>query len=794
MNLSRSKNNEDSAVLYREAFLQAGVPVIILDITEAVQKCAAMEQIDLGNIDQYLESELSLKNELFSSVQLYSVNQAALELLGLKTAPLKTGMNTQIFQGVYERILQLLPNYLLKRKRHFVTRCDAVNSLQEKYHFNIYGDFVYSQDNVFLYVHIIDITKKKKFENVATSFIEKYYLLLKSIDDSILLVDVNSGMVIEANDAALNLLDLKYSVSSYNHARFFHKNDRDLYLNFFKNKLVNNKDNEILEANIFVDGKYIPVNIKINTSVVDNNLVAQVVFTDMSNKFKLEEGRKLLATAVDQAAESVIITDVHGNIEYVNPAFEEISGYCFAEVLGKKPNILKSGETPSYHYKLMWEDISQGKVWRGTFTNKKKTGGVYCEEATVTPVKDHNGRVINYVAVKRDITKHLILEKQIRQSQKMQAIGMLAGGIAHDFNNILTAILGYAELCQLQCDKNTLLHRNIEEIIRAADRAGQLVDQILKFSRRGSKKLTSLKLSTIVKEATKLLRASFPANVELELSISSDLYVKADPTQIHQIVMNLCTNSYQALKGEVGKIDIRLFRKSLSPTEGVEVGRLQPGNYACMQVEDTGTGIPIEYLQRIFEPYFTTKKMEEGTGLGLSVVHGIVNDHRGAITVISTPGKGSCFTVYLPEAEQNSIESRAQIIKEEYAFSGCVLVVDDEQPILDFFVQILEHLGFTVKACPSALEAYEMFLQESKAFDLVITDMGMPGMTGLKLAQKLWQIQPNTPIILCTGYSEQVTQENYQALGLAGYIAKPFTAESLLKEVGRVLQERRDYL
>nr|WP_320011913.1 PAS domain S-box protein [uncultured Desulfobulbus sp.] len=789
MNLQPIHNEEGATALYREAFVQAGIPVIILDITEAVQKCAAMEQTNLNNIDQYLELELSLKNELYTSVQLYSVNQAALELLGLNTHSLRGGLSTKIFQGVYERIIQLLPNHLLKKKRHFITRCDAVNGLQEKVHFNIYGDFVYSRKKIYLYAHIVDITKQKKFENIATSFIEKYYLLLKSIDDAILLVDVNTGMIVEANDAAIGLLNLQYSVSSYNHARFFKNVDREKYLCFFQKRVAKSDSNEILEATISIDGKNIPVNISINSSVVDNILVAQVVLTDMSNKFKMEEGRKLLATAVDQAAESVIITDVNGNIEYVNPAFEEISGYSFAEVLGKNPSLLKSGETPSYHYKLMWEEISQGKVWRGTFNNKKKSGAVYCEEATVTPVKDHTGKVVNYVAVKRDITQHLILEKQIRQSQKMQAIGMLAGGIAHDFNNILTAILGYAELCQLQCDKETLLHKNVEEIVRAADRAGQLVDQILKFSRRSSKELSSLKLSTIVKEATKLLRASFPANVELELSIDADLYVKADPTQIHQIVMNLCTNAYQALEGEVGKISIRLFRKNLSPTQGVEIGRLQPGNYACMQVEDSGKGIPQEYLQRIFEPYFTSKKMQEGTGLGLSVVHGIVNDHRGTITVDSTVGQGSCFTVYLPEAKQDRKVGRSPDARANQEFSGSILVVDDEQPILDFFSQILVHLGFTVKACHSGLEAYQVFQEQELAFDLVITDMGMPGMTGLNLAKKVKQMNKDIPIILCTGYSEQVTVDNYLELGLDGYIAKPFTAESLFKEVSRVLQK-----
>jgi PAS domain S-box-containing protein len=786
MDLNRIKTDEKTETLYRDAFLQADLPVLILDITDAVDKCETMQRVDIRNIDHYLTLELSLKNELFSTVKLCSLNHAALQLFGLDKKNLYSGRDSQIFQNMYERIVQLLPNLLFKQKGHFVTRCDVLNTRKEKNHFNVYGDIVYSNNKTYLYSQIIDITQQKKFENIATSFIEKYYLLLKSIDDSILLIDVNTGIVLEANDSAIKLLDIKNNLKKYNHDNFYHQNDVDKYLKFYNEK-INSNNNEFLEINIYINNKFIPVKISIDTSVVDNQLVALIIFTEMSNKFKMEEGRRLLATAVDQAAESVIITDVNGYIEYVNPAFEEISGYTFSEVIGKNPKLLKSGETPSYQYKLMWNEITQGRVWRGTFTNKKKNGAIYCEEATVSPVKDYNGRIIHYVAVKRDITQHLILEKQIRQSQKMQAIGMLAGGIAHDFNNILTAILGYAELSQLQCDKGTILHSNIDEIVRAAERAGQLVDQILKFSRQGSKELESFKMSTIIKEASKLLRASFSANVELILEIRDDVHVKADPTQVHQIIMNLCTNAYQALEGEVGKIVIRLFRKSLSPTEGVEIGRLQPGNYACMQVKDTGKGIPQEYLQRIFEPYFSTKKMPEGTGLGLSVVHGIVNDHRGAIVVESTPGRGSCFTVYLPEAEKNVTELREPLGQKALTFTGNILVVDDEQPILDFLAQILQHMGFSVQASRSSQEAYEFFCSEWATIDLVITDMGMPGITGLKLAQMMKKVDQQTPIVLCTGFSEQVTRENYMKLGLAGYIAKPFTAESLSREVARVL-------
>jgi two-component system, cell cycle sensor histidine kinase and response regulator CckA len=505
----------------------------------------------------------------------------------------------------------------------------------------------------------------------------------------------------------------------------------------------------------------------------------------------MEEGRRLLATAVDQAAESVIITDTYGNVQYVNPAFENISGYSYTEMLGKNPRVLQSGETPNYQYKIMWEEISKGNVWRGTFTNRKKNGEIYKEEATITPVKDNNNKIISYVAVKRDITQNLLLENQIRQSQKMQAIGTLAGGVAHDFNNILTAIMGYAELSQSRCDEGSLIYNNLSEIIRGADRAGELVDQILKFSRKSEKNVSSLKLNHIVKEVLKLLRASLPANIELDSYFSEDFYVKADPIQMHQIVMNLCTNAYQALEGKGGGIHLRLQRKDLSPKEGVVIGNLPQGTYVCLEVEDNGVGIPAEYLQRIFEPYFTTKKLHEGTGLGLSVVHGIVNDHGGAVTVESVPGRGSCFTVFLPEAKDDSAANKNE---GEYIHCKCegnILVVDDEQPITFFLVQVLEHLGYKVVACVSSESAYDVFSQQREVFDLVITDMGMPGMTGLELANKIKTLRPTVPIMLCTGFSEHVTAENYQQMGLAGFVSKPFSAGHLACEVARVIREAK---
>jgi CheY-like chemotaxis protein/two-component sensor histidine kinase len=319
------------------------------------------------------------------------------------------------------------------------------------------------------------------------------------------------------------------------------------------------------------------------------------------------------------------------------------------------------------------------------------------------------------------------------------------------------------------------------------------VDQILKFSRQSEKNVSSLKLSLIIKEAIQLLRASLPANIDLHFETTEDFYVKADPTQMHQVVMNLCTNAYQALEGRGGVISLRLFRKSLSPKEGVVTGNLPQGAYVCLQVADNGVGIPPAYLQRIFEPYFTTKKLLEGTGLGLSVVHGIVNDHRGAVTVDSTPGFGSTFTVYLPEAKEVAEKKANQGRLIRGTPEGHILVVDDEQPITSYLTQILEHLGYKVEACVSSEAAYALFLERKGAFDLVITDMGMPGMTGLELVEKLKRIQPAIPIMLCTGFSEQVTADNYRQMGLAGFVSKPFNARFIAQEVARIIKAARNH-
>jgi len=777
-----------------KVFARSSIPMLLLDVTALREKCKEIQKDSWEDIDKYLYEEFYLSKHVDYFFEISAVNQSFLKLFDINDASGIERSDKYLVYSVYNYIKHMIVSKIFNEDIDIVCEYDNDNDYFKDFKLKIYINFINNNGGYFAVVSLIDISNYKKSESILTGFVEKYYLLLKSIKNAIFIIDISTGFVLESNDEALELLNIpQEKLIGTPFSSFVCQEYRQKYEFFLNKKIYGEGDSDETMTSFVMDsnGDRIPVEVGVTIASVGNSRVAQVILHDLSNRFKMEEGRRFLAAAVEQAAESIMVTDLDANIQYVNPACEDISGYSFTEMLGKNPRMLQSGETPAYQYKLMWEELTKGHIWRGMFVNRKKNGEFYQEEATIVPVKDNNDKIINYVAVKRDITHNLLLENQIRQSQRMQAIGTLAGGVAHDFNNILTAIMGYAELSQSQCEQGTLLYSNLVEIIRGADRAGQLVDQILKFSRQSEKNVSNLQLGLIVKEVIRLLRASLPVNIELIYDFSEDFYVKADPTQMHQIVMNLCTNAYQALEGKVGVIHLRLFRKILSPREGVLTGNLPQGAYVCLQVEDNGIGIPQAYLQRIFEPYFTTKKLHEGTGLGLSVVHGIVNDHRGAVTVKSTPGLGSCFTVFLPEAKEEAKESGSVEASIPPVFEGKILVVDDEPSITFFLVQVLEHFGHKVKACMSSEEAYKVFLERQNSFDLIITDMGMPGMTGLELAGKIKAVNPEVPIIISTGYSENVTTENYHQMGLAGFVVKPFNAEHLVKEVSRVLDKVR---
>ena len=382
------------------------------------------------------------------------------------------------------------------------------------------------------------------------------------------------------------------------------------------------------------------------------------VVRDITERQQVEMELSRLATAIEQAVESVIILDKNGKIQYANKAFFRISGYCKEEVLGRTTAFLKSNKKDDEtFYRGMLSTVSTKSVWTGRISNRKKDGSMYEAETTISPVRDKSGKVVNYVAVERDVTEEVRLERQLRQMQKMEAIGTLAGGIAHDFNNILSAIIGFSEMSIEDIDEGHPAKHYASQILRAATRGKDLVRQILVFSHRNEEERKHFKLGGIIKEALRLLRASLPSTIEIAEHVEEESgVIFACPTQIHQVLMNLCTNAGHAMRIRGGVLDVSLSDFVLdSATEAPSSG-MEPGSYLKISVADTGEGITPDILDRIYDPFFTTKSPSEGTGMGLAVVHGIVKSHGGAITVKSTPGRGSVFNVYFPRIDQTFVE------------------------------------------------------------------------------------------------------------------------------------------
>ena len=410
-------------------------------------------------------------------------------------------------------------------------------------------------------------------------------------------------------------------------------------------------------------------------------------------------------------------------------------------------------------------------------------------------IRTPEGTPLRWIGTVTDITKHKLaeeekekLESQLRQAQKMESIGTLASGIAHDFNNILSIIFGYNELAMEEKDPVNRQH-HLEELKKGAERAKELVAQILAFSRKAEQQQQPLQISLIIKEALKMLRASIPTTIEIKQNIASTGLVMADPTQIHQVIMNLCTNAYHAMRETGGTLAVSLDEVGIG-AEDYGYADLTPGKYLKLEVSDTGCGIEPKILEKIFEPYFTTKKPGEGTGMGLAVVHGIVKSHHGHITVYSEPGKGTSFHVYLPLTEQVALALPDKTAPQELqGQEERILFVDDEEQIRAVIDAILSKNGYQVTTFADGKEALEEFQKEPDRFDLVITDMTMPSMTGAELAQKILALRARTPVILCTGQSELINREKALTMGICDYLNKPILTDALLGAVKKALKK-----
>lgn len=497
-----------------------------------------------------------------------------------------------------------------------------------------------------------------------------------------------------------------------------------------------------------------------------------------------------LYSAVEQCADLILITDAAGRIEYVNPAFEKLTGYAKHEVLGQTPRLLKSGEQGADVYRELWTTIQAGKIYRSVMINRKKSGESFIVEKTITPVRDSSGRIAHYISNDRDISERRRLEATLFQAQKMDAIGLLAGGVAHDFNNLLMVISSYAELMQDSIGPGHRLHRNVLEILSAARRATDLTRQLLAFGRKQAQTLQVLDLNNILRDVSKMLTRVVGEDVELAIQLDLDLgKVKLDPVQVEQVVMNLAANARDAMpKG--GKLTIATRNVELDE-DYVHVRTIVPsGRYVMLEVSDSGDGIDSEHLPHIFEPFYTTKEQGKGTGLGLATVYGIVKQSGGFIWVYSEPGMGTTFKAYFPRVEQSAqVSPPGDSEIEPHALRGheTLLLVEDENAVRHPACEFLRQCGYCVIEGRDALHAVEQAHEHSGHIDLMITDVVMPGMSGGQLTELLLERYPDMKVLFMSGYSERVVLRHQIFAPQTNFLQKPFTLRALAAKIRKVL-------
>jgi two-component system, cell cycle sensor histidine kinase and response regulator CckA len=527
------------------------------------------------------------------------------------------------------------------------------------------------------------------------------------------------------------------------------------------------------------------------------------ILEDLKAEVRVRQEREAelqrVSMAVEEAAEVIVITDPEGTIQYANPAFEEVTGYSREEAVGQNPRLLKSGQQNLAFYQDLWGTIAGGRVWKGRMVNKRKDGTFYTQVATISSVRDASGRILNYVAVKRDITEFLRIEEeraklqeQFLQAQKIESIGRLAGGIAHDFNNMLSIILGFGQLVLDELRPGDPLHGWVKEIMSAGQRSKTLTRQLLAFSRKQTLQPEVLDLNHLVRELEKMLYRLIGEDITLELALAQDIgRVLVDPGQIEQVIMNLVVNARDAMPTG-GRLLIETAAVELDDTYTETHPESESGKHVLLAVTDTGCGMSKEILSQIFEPFFTTKKKGRGTGLGLASVYGIVKQSGGTVWVYSEPGQGTTFKIYLPQTQ--AVEESA-VAKPEAAVPVAggehILVVEDEEMLRKLMASLLSRLGYTTTLAANGGEALLLVEEKGLKPDLIITDVVMPNMSGKQLIERLRRNHPHLKTLYMSGYTENAIVHHGVLDAGTPFIQKPFNIQDLGAKVQDILRGGR---
>lgn len=508
---------------------------------------------------------------------------------------------------------------------------------------------------------------------------------------------------------------------------------------------------------------------------------------DLTARKRGEAEMQLLATVVDQASEAILISDPDGIIEYINPAFTETTGFSPADAIGKKPNILKSGERGNEYYHNMWQALLDGKVWRDTFVNKRKDGSVYQAEQRIAPMRDSHGNISHFVSVQRDITKQKELQEQMEHLQRLEGLGVLAGGIAHDFNNILASIIGNVEIMHFELPEDSELLRYLTPINSAADRGAKLCLELMAYAGKGKRKTEAVNLTGVVKGITNLLDATISRQVTLTSNLDEELpFIMADTTQVEQVIMNLVINATEAIE-DSGNVEITTSIRQVEKewfADSFHGETLSAGRYVCLTVKDDGCGMDENTVNRIFDPFFTTKF--SGRGLGMSAVLGIIQNHHGALKCESEPDVGTLFTILFPCADQSQIQDdRVSPLTVSFKGEGKVMIIDDEPAVHRVAGHMFEAMGFSTILISDAREGLEVL--KSTPVVAVVVDMSMPLMDGPNFIRKFRKRDKTTPIIVCSGDAREDVISRLGTLPVDDIVSKPFRHADLKRSISKVL-------